>query len=113
MNMNEIREFLGNDEEFIARLMDKFVQESALDIEKLRGASAVANWEMARAVAHKMLSSTRIFGMAELNTPLEEIETLVNNRSGIDRIPGLVEKVHANWKKAIAEVKEMRGKIKA
>src|ERR1051325_11209157 len=103
MNMNEIREFLGNDEEFIARLMDKFVQESALDIEKLRGASGEGNWEMTRAVAHKMLSSTRIFGIDELNSTLEEIETIVNNRLGTGRIPALVEKAHANWKKAIAE----------
>ena len=105
INVNELKEFLGCDNEFLAHLMETFIKESGEGIIRLKTAADSKNWQLVKATAHKMLSSTRIFNIGELSSVLEEIEKMAE--MGIDTalIPGKVSAVEQSWKNVIEEIK--------
>jgi HPt (histidine-containing phosphotransfer) domain-containing protein len=111
-NLEELKKIVGNDETFITRLMEKFMAEAGIDILRLNTAVEGKNWPAVRAVAHKMLGSTRIFAMNELNAPLEMIEDLAESNRYLDKIPDLMKEVMSAWELSAdelrAEVKKMK-----
>lgn len=107
INVEQLKEFLGCDEKFLAQLMTKFIQESGEGIARLKTATETGNWPLAKASAHKMLSSTRIFDMNELSVQLEEIEEMADAQRGTDQIPGKVVVVENAWKEVVAEINKL------
>jgi HPt (histidine-containing phosphotransfer) domain-containing protein len=111
-NMEEIKRIIGNDETFITRLMEKFMAESGIDVQRLNSAVEGKNWPAVRAVAHKMLGSTRIFALEELNEPLEMIEDLAESSRYLDKVPSLMTQVLAAWDTSVREMREEVRKMK-
>jgi HPt (histidine-containing phosphotransfer) domain-containing protein len=111
-NLEEIKKIVGTDEIFITRLLEKFMSESGTDVKRLNTAVEGKNWPLVRAVSHKMLGSTRIFMLEELNQPLEMMEDLAESNRYLDKIPGLMTEVLRAWEISMseirAELKEMK-----
>ena len=112
INQNELKEFLGCDDEFLAHLMETFIKESGEGITRLKTAMDDKNWQLVRATAHKMLSSTRIFNLGDLNTVLEEIEKMAEKGIDTALIPGKVSAVEQLWKNVIEEIKKLLQNLK-
>lgn len=104
INIKELMEFLGCDEDFLRQLMKKFIDESGIGVIKLREGLDSRNWPLIRAVAHKMLSSTRIFSFIELSNLLEEIEIIAEEEKNTDQISDKVIKVEQIWKEVVLEM---------
>ena len=112
LNVNELKEYLGCDDEFLAHLMETFIKESGEGIARLKTAAESKNWQLVKATAHKMLSSTRIFNIGELSIILEEIEKLAEKGIDTELIPGKVSRVEQSWKNVIEEIKTLLPKLK-
>lgn len=113
INIEEIKEFLGCDEPFLAQLMETFVQESGAGMNRLKSAAQDKNWPMVRATAHKLLSSTRIFNIGELSDTLEVIEKTAAEGTDTESIPARVNAVEQSWKVVIDEIKVLLPKLKS
>jgi HPt (histidine-containing phosphotransfer) domain-containing protein len=105
VNINGLKESLNCDEVFLMHLMEKFMLESGEDTSRLKRASIESNWSQVRSIAHKMLSSTRIFNIDELSTLLEKIETTAE-KNQVDQIPANVDTVEHLWKNVVLEIKQ-------
>ena len=112
IKVNELKEFLGCDDEFLAHLMEIFIKESGEGIARLKTAADGKNWQMVRATAHKMLSSTRIFNIGELSNVLEEIEKMAEKGTDVETIPAKVSAVEQSWKIVIEEIKVLLPTLK-
>lgn len=104
IDLKELMEFLACDEQFLVRLMRKFIEESGTDIERLKASTDAGNWPLVRATAHKILSSTRIFNMIQLSNHLESIEIIAARGTDVNVLPGKVEEVEKEWKAVVEEV---------
>jgi len=113
LNIDELKESLSCDNEFLAHLMEKFVNESGEDTHKLKMATDAKNWMQVRGIAHKMLSSTRIFNIDELSNLLEEIETAAEKKTNVERIPEEVTAVEGLWKDVVEEVNHSLKKLRS
>ncbi len=113
INTNELKEFLGCDDEFLAHLMDSFMKESGESVGRLKTAADSKNWPLVKATAHKMLSSTRIFNIGELSSVLEEIEKMAEKGTDTELIPNKVSTVEQSWQNVIEEIKVLQQKLKA
>lgn len=112
INIDEIKEFLGSDNSFIVHLMEKFILESGNDLKKLRSASNEKNRLLTSAIAHKMLSSTRIFCLHELSKKLEAIEILTEKRYEPQKISELITEMELLWEKVIGETIQAQKELK-
>lgn len=112
INVEQLKEFLGCDDEFLAHLMETFLKESGEGISRLKTATTTKNWPLVKATAHKMLSSTRIFNIDELSSVLEGIEKMAEKEIDIDQIPGKVITIEQLWKNVVEEITILRKKLK-
>lgn len=108
IDIENLKQFLGSDEEFIAMLMDKFIQEMPREAETLKKLVQERDWQRARSSAHKMLSSTKIFNLEELTSVLERIE---KSEANADRIPELIPEFDLACKNVLQEMKQQREKL--
>lgn len=108
IDIENLKQFLGSDEEFIAILMDKFLQEIPKEAEKLKAFTKKADWPGVRAVSHKMLSSTKIFNLEQLTSVLQQIEKISESGTNTGQIPGLVSEFEIECKNVIEEMKQYR-----
>ncbi len=109
VDLKSLKQFLGNDEKFIALLIDKFIRGTPLEAEKLKSAVMEKNWERVREISHKLLSSTKIFSQDELTSTLEKIEKLSENKILLNRIPKLFSQFETSCKNSLMEIKKFPG----
>jgi HPt (histidine-containing phosphotransfer) domain-containing protein len=107
INVNELKDFLGCDDAFIYQLMEKFIQETKEGVDRLNTASREKEWHTVKLVAHKMLSSTRIFKFDQMNEILEKIEVMAENKVNLEKIPELIREFESAWRQAIEEMNSM------
>lgn len=105
INADQLKEFLGCDDEFLVQLMQTFLKESAESINRLKTATGTNNWPLVKATAHKILSSTRIFNIGEMSNVLEEIEKMAEKSVNVEQIPAKVQVIEQSWQTAAAEIK--------
>ena len=109
---NELKEYLGCDDEFLAHLMETFIKESKEGTHRLTTATSTKNWPVVKATAHKMLSSTRILNLVELSNLLEEIEKMSEKNIDVELIPSKINTVEESCKNVVEEVKAMLQEMK-
>ncbi|MCB4798881.1 Hpt domain-containing protein [Neotamlana laminarinivorans] len=66
-----VRELADNDDDFILALAQTFVEEVAVDAERLKKAVADKNYHEAYQAAHKMKPTIDLFELGVLNTLIE------------------------------------------
>jgi HPt (histidine-containing phosphotransfer) domain-containing protein len=113
LNIDEIKEFLGCDDAFLFKLMSKFLEESGEGMQRLKSSVNAKDWKMVRAVAHKMLSSTRIFNITELNGTLEAIQDAAETGKGVENIPEKLVILERGWNQTVAEIQKFQHGFKS
>lgn len=108
IDIENLKQFLGSDEGFIAILMEKFIQEIPKEGASLKANALERDWNKVRASSHKMLSSTKIFNLDELTSVLQQIEKFSETQTNLEEIPGLVSKFEFSCKKAIEEMEQYK-----
>lgn len=112
IHVNELKTFLGCDDQFLAHLLRTFMKESGEGIDRLKTATESRNWPLVKATAHKMLSSTRILNIEALNGLLEKIEDAAGNGTDVGSIPDEVNTVETIWKNILEEINALLPTLK-
>lgn len=100
-----LNQLAQGDEDFVNEMMDIFIEEVPIEIEKIQNSFADKNYKTVSAVVHKMKSKLRILGFTELFNTADEIETLIfNNEIGSH----LNDKVQILIKEALVAAKEVQ-----
>ncbi|MGE0560449.1 MAG: Hpt domain-containing protein [Flavobacteriales bacterium] len=108
INREKIMEMIGCDSDFVNQLLEQFVIECTDSVKKINEAYANNDWQIIRGVSHKMLSSSRILTLDNLTTLLKEIETLAENRTNLEKMPSLLEKLNTEIKLIFSELKDIK-----
>jgi len=88
-NLNEV---MGDDPEFIAVLVQAFLDEIPTDLEGLKVAVAEGDRKRAYGFAHKMKPNIEMFGV-DLMKNIRSIETWSRSSKDVDAVQGLVDEV--------------------
>ena len=73
--LDELRANVGGDPEFVAELIDEFLEDAPRQLESLRTAASAGDAEAARRAAHTLKGNARTFGAAELAARCLEAES--------------------------------------
>lgn len=76
ININTLKEYSGDDEEFEKEIMGKFLEEMPVYLIELESEISKENFISIRKAAHKMKSPVAMFGLNGLRDNLKEIEEL-------------------------------------
>jgi len=77
--LDQLRVSVGDDPEFLAELVDDFLQDASVQLESLRVAVASDAATDARRAAHTLKGNSRTFGAMQLATLCQEAETAAAN----------------------------------
>lgn len=66
-----VRELADNDEDFILTLAETFIEEVSVDVERLKAAVAVKDYQDAYQAAHKMKPTVDLFELGVLDVLIE------------------------------------------
>jgi HPt (histidine-containing phosphotransfer) domain-containing protein len=72
--LRELRESVGDDPEFLAELIDEFLQDAPAQLESLREAATSGDATRARRAAHTLKGNSRTFGAGQLASLCQEAE---------------------------------------
>ena len=102
---SELRDTTGA--EFVAQLVDTFLEEGAGMLAELRGACADGNAERFRRAAHSLKSNGRTFGAVKLTALAREFELKGLDADSTRDLAGLAA-LEAEYARAAAELKALR-----
>jgi HPt (histidine-containing phosphotransfer) domain-containing protein len=77
--LDELRASVGDDPEFVAELIDDFLNDAPIQLETLRTAAAAGDAPTARRAAHTLKGNSRTFGAPELAALCQEAETAAHD----------------------------------
>jgi hypothetical protein len=89
-------------------IIDVFLKQVPEDLIIINEAVVKTNYPVIKNRAHKMKSTVAVFGILELISVLEEMETLGNTVGEMDRIKLLNELLNKKCERAIEEMKHER-----
>jgi len=87
MNLGELAENLGLEQEEYLELIELFIKTSMSDLDQLQSAIEEENAKIAANVAHSLNGAARNLGLIELSETAKEIEEKARN----DRLEGIAE----------------------
>jgi two-component system sensor histidine kinase/response regulator len=74
--LGALKESLGDDDEFLAELIETFLQDSPEQLTAIRGAFGSADAEIVRRSAHSLKSNSASFGAMSLSALCKQLEDL-------------------------------------
>lgn len=101
--LDELRDSVGGDAEFLAELVDEFVADAPRQIASLRTAASTGDAAVASRAAHTLKGTSRTFGAAALAGLCQEAETAAG---GVDLAVVLarVDAIEAEWAQVRTEL---------
>jgi HPt (histidine-containing phosphotransfer) domain-containing protein len=115
MNLNNARKYTdlsylhsvskGN-VSFEQRMLNTFISQMGTDMQKLKQAVAVKDWEAIHMIAHKMKPSLQFVGLLVLQADVHTLESLGKQKAEFEKVSELVSHVSAIMEIAIEEVKD-------
>lgn len=107
IDLSEIREYTGADDDFTFMLFDKFLGHLETDLAELKKETDDENWLVVKGKVHSMLSSARIFFLNDIIALSKEIE--VNCQSAeVEQVPGQVAKLISMYREIENEIRGLR-----
>lgn len=91
---------------FEQKMLNTFIQQSSADIQKLKQALAVEDWETMRLIAHKTKPSLQFLGLQSLQADMHLLETIAKQRSDLDKATELISNISTVIAIAIEEIKD-------
>jgi PAS domain S-box-containing protein len=104
VDMNLLKETFDNDEEFIASLLEVFIQTTPEDYKSMRHCMDREYYSRASSLAHKMKSSFMNLGMTVHGHHLQQIESNIIKKEGIEEAKKHLTAFSKLYTKALLEV---------
>ena len=108
LDLSYLEEISGGDEEFIADMIETFLEETPKDLAEMKARSAEENWIEVGKMAHKLKSSIKMFGFESLKNIALQLEQDGKNQSDLDTFPSRLEKF---YELADSAMEELRAKL--
>ena len=105
-NLDYLNSISGGDQDFIKDMLETFVTNVPLELNKIKELVASENWHKAGEDAHRFASSLLYLGLDELRTIATKIEDFGIEKINIDQIPGLLNQLEKGCSQLIIELKE-------
>lgn len=104
-NLDYIKEFSSNDDAFIFEMIDLFLQEAPISLNKLRDIKKTKNFEAVHQVAHKYTPQLNFMGLKTIIEHVDNLERLVETSNSINTIINEIEYIIKNSEKAMVQLK--------
>lgn len=104
INLDNLKALSRNNESFIREILELYLANTPIDLEKMKEAVLDENWQTVRYFAHKLKSSSFSIGFEEGHRRLQEIEHLIKNKEDSARIPSLFQITYSVYQACIDEV---------
>jgi HPt (histidine-containing phosphotransfer) domain-containing protein len=101
--LGQLRESVGDDPEFLAELVDDFLQDAPAQLESLREAAATGDATGARRAAHTLKSNSGTFGATALASLCQEAETAAV-AGDLDALRSHLDEIDREWRRVGAEL---------
>ena len=101
--LGTLRESVGDDPEFLAELVDDFLQDAPSQLESLREAATCGDASAARRAAHTLKGNSRTFGAGELASLCQEAETAAG-AGDLDAVLSRMDEIDGEWRRVSAEL---------
>lgn len=101
--LDELRDSVGGDAEFLAELVDEFVADAPTQIASLRAAASTGDAVVARRAAHTLKGTSRTFGAAALAALCQDAETAAAS-DDLAVVAAAVDSIEAEWARVRAEL---------
>jgi len=103
-NVEQLKKIGNNDEEFVIRMLEKFLQSATECSENLMAALPESNWARIKTAAHKNIPSYSLMGAGEMVKDLEFIETNAEVSTYTKEVADRVRLIEARNREIIREV---------
>lgn len=93
LDLTYLNEISGGDKNFIREMLDLFVVTTAAEADQYDALLANGEYERIGSLAHKMKAPVQMLGANELFETIRSLEVSGKERSNLDQIPVLIERV--------------------
>lgn len=90
--------------EFMNKIINSFIKQTGEELKKMQAGLAHKDWDAIHSSAHKIKPSLHFVGISELKDPILTLEKSAKERSNLDAVPALVQKVTRICEQAISEL---------
>jgi len=90
-------------------MLSAFVEQAAVDVQRLKNALAAKDWDTIYLIAHKMKPSMQFVGLDVLQPDILSLEVASKQQTNIDEVAELISTVSTIIAIAIEEIKEEPG----
>ncbi len=104
-SIENLKEVMGDDPEFISVVVQTFLDEIPSDLEGLKSAIAEGDRKRAYSFAHKMKPNIEMFGV-DLMKNIRSIETWSRSSKDIDAVQPLVDEVNQVLQTVFVELRQ-------
>ena len=105
--LDELRASVGGDPEFVAELIDDFLDDAPRQLQTLRESATSGDAEAARRAAHTLKGNARTFGATDFSTLCLEGETAAANRD-LDAVAAQLDVIEDEWTRVRASLEAAR-----
>jgi len=107
-----LREIANGSNVFIAQMLNLFIEQVPHSLMRIDTALHNKDWQTLRATVHKIKPSISFIGLHEIKDVIPELEKNAAERSHLEDIPAMVDKIKTVCNEAIPELKEELKKLK-
>ena len=104
-DLTNIRAFCDNDEGFVHKMLEYFVDNAPKVIQSMKQNYALENWEDLRMEAHKFSSELGLLGISKMMTLAGEIEEKAAQKIGTDEFSIIIDQMGQCGTKIISQIK--------
>jgi len=105
--LSELRVSVGDDPEFLAELIDDFLEDAPTQVAALREAVASGDATSARRAAHTLKGTSRTFGAGELASLCQDAETAADS-GDLGAAHSRLDGIEREWNRVRAELLAVR-----
>ena len=105
--LGQLRESVGDDPEFLAELVDEFLQDAPTQLETLREATTAGDAVAAMRAAHTLKGNSRTFGATQLASICQEAETAAGG-GDLEAVRSRLAAIDHEWQRVSVELIPLR-----
>ena len=105
IDLSYLRESTDNNSELMKQIIEVFLKQTPVAIERLEAALQNEDWNDLRKTSHKMKPTFEYVGIKNLRSLVSEVQTITENQVGLDKLPELIKNLKKACEKASSELR--------
>lgn len=105
LDLSYLRESTDNDPRLMKQIIEVFLQQTPVSIERIEAAFQNKDWNDLKKTAHKMKPTFEYVGIKNLRNLVSEVQTLAENKSELEKLPGLIKTIKQTCEQASSELR--------